>query len=556
MDNILNPSALVEKVVTDNTELLGNLEKDKEYQNWFQAMGQSGTAMPNIVQDYLSMLIQDEYLPGEQRENEFAFLNNLLQYPFSTRLLRNAGRTEAPRLIKNKRRLQLLEFAKPSFSSNEMGFGVRFADKDYKPSEIEKQNLREFTHKIVDKFFFPPMAEKADLGEYLGICYDDFFDLDDMSEEIRRTATGKPLGLHIVDPTLIYHIIPRHRKYDRWDSKDDYVIGGKAKDISKEYKYLLMKNNRRRAAYTSQMMMKHHFFTSSDYTLSFRGYSIMEQGIRMAMNIVNSLTYNASNFNNNRTPMGVFAVPGGQTNRVMLEQFKKILYSYLSGANNRYRLPVIGLPEKGDAKFIPFSSNSREMEFHLWITLLFTVLCQLSGTNPEEISMSSHESAMTGKKLFDAAPDGILQVSRDSGLNSFLRYREKCINKSNVLKEMTGYNIVCEFNGLVVEDERVKTEVMKSQLSSIKSYNDVIVEKGGPPQTLLFGGENIYDVKGIDSPMIMQVLQAKEQTIQQNAQIQQQQQQQQQGALNGESPDLTDKDQSLIAKKGAPEKAA
>lgn len=554
MESIINPTALIDKIVSDNSELLEKLNKDPEYTKWYDTLKNAERVNASLNQDYLSMMLQNEYLPGEQRESEFSYLDNRFQIPLGTRLLRNAGKTEGPRMIKNKRRLQFNEFAKPSVDAKVPGLTVKFINKDYVPGEIEKQNLKEFTFKFVDKFFFGPASTKANFGNFLGICYEDYFDLDDITFEIRRSMLGKPLGFHLCDPVLVYHVVPRNYTFDRWDKDNPYNLKSQSpKRVDNEYKYLLMKNNIRYAAFRDNMMLKSHFYTSSDYNNTYRGYSIMEQGIRMVMNIVNSISYNSSNFSNNRTPMGMLAIKGGQTNRPVLEQFKKLLYAYLSGANNRYRLPILGLPENGSAEFVNFASNSREMEFHLWMTLLMTVLCQLSGTNPEEISMSSHEAAMVGKKLFDAAPDGILQVSRDTGLNSFLRYMEVIINSTNVLKEMTGYNVECRFNGLEVEDERIKVEIRKSQLSSTRSYNDVILEQGGQPQTMLFGGENIYDVKGIDSPVIMQVLQAKEQAMQAQYQQQQQMQQQQEQALQGgASQGMTENDKKLVDKGGPP----
>jgi len=560
--NNTNPTPFMEEIVNNNKELLKELDESKDFKSWYETIQKSEKANASLNQDLLSFLVGDEWIPGEQSDADFTYLNNRYQMPFSSKMLRNAGRTESARLIKNTRSLQFTSFGKPSSKKSEPGLVVEFADPNYKPTQIEKENIRQFTYQMVDKFFFCPFEDEGNLTKWLGVAYNDFFDLDDITFEIRRTLSGKPLGFHLTDPTIVYHVIPKGRKYQRWDYNADSYSEKRPRDISKEIKYVLEKNNIRAAGFTRDKMIKSHFFISSDFMTAYRGYSIVEQGIRMILNIMNSITYNSSNFNNNRTPMGIFAFTGGFTNRVLTEQFKKVLYSYLSGANNRYRLPVIGLPERGDAKFIPFNMNSREMEFHLWMTLLFTILCQLSGTNPEEISMSSHESAMVGKKLFDTSPDGILQVSKDKGLNTFLRYTETIINKSGVLKQMTGYNVVCKFNGLEVEDERVKVEVKKSLLATTRSYNDIIVEEGGEPQKIMFGDVNIYDVKGVDSQQIFGALQARIQAIDAEKQQLMAQQQQgmapdaqggAQGGSQAQQGSMTKNDNKLTSKYGQPE---
>lgn len=509
----ISPSAFFEQFVENNKELAEKLEQDKDFIAWYQSvqLAEQNNAQANV--DFLHYMLENDPLPGEQPMGEYSYFDTNYNGPLTNRIKRNAGRTEAARLIKNKRRLQMTEYSRPSHEKKVPGLHIRFRDTKYKPTEIEKESLRHYNNVFVDNCFMPAYTLEPNMHQFMGEAYDDFFDLDDISIEIGRTVGGKPLRLHMTDPASIFHVRPTGvpRYTSRWDKQDVYNKVSKEQikkaEFDNQIRYVWMVNNQRKAAFTKDFMIKSHFFTSTDASRALQGFSIVEQGIRMLLNIMNSMTYNSTNFSNNRTPMGMLALTGGFVNRVAQEQFKKILYAYLGGAAQRHKLPVIGLPERGDAKFIPFNMNSREMEFHLWMTLLFTILCQLSGTNPEEISFSSHESAMTGKKLFDQAPDGILQISRDQGLNTFLRYFADIINRTGFLRQMTGYDVICEFNGLEVEDEKVKVEVQKSKLATTHSYNDLMRENGDIPQTLMFGDKNIYDIKAVDSPVISQVLQ-------------------------------------------------
>jgi len=544
MDN-LSPTGFISDFVEKNKDALEKLDKNKEFMNWCEAITDNDRVNANANEYLFKLLAADEYIPGEMNDQDYVYLDNRYQRPMSSRMLRNAGKTEPARLIKNRRSLQFTEYGKVSLEQKESGLTIQFEDPEYKPTLLEKQTLKEFTFKFVNNFFFPPFTDKPNLTKFLSSAFQDWFDLDDITFEIRRSGSGMPLGFHLTDPTIVFHVLPDKNNYPRWDQDPYNLTAPPAKAI----KYLIEKNGKRLAAFTDDRMMKSHFFVSSDFKEAYRGFSIMEQGIRMVLNIVNSIAHNSANFSNNRSPRGVFAFQGGQNNRVQLEQFKKLLYSYLSGASNQYRIPVLGLPEKGSAQFIPFNMTSREMEFHLWMTLLMTILCQLSGTNPEEISMASNESAMTGKKLFDQAPDGILQVSRDTGLNTFLRYFEQLINDTNVLKQMTGLNVIAKFNGLIVEDEKVKVEVIRAKLSTTASLNELITADGGKEQRLMYGDYNIYDIKGIDNPQVFSTIQAN---VQQEIQEKQQQEQLQQQAQQSNQPNnnISPEDQQLVNKYG------
>lgn len=567
---VLSPSPFREIDSSNVSGLSAEMQGDKDFMEVFNAVKGNSEIMASINRDLMSVLFHNENIPGEQVDDEFRFIDGNYQRPISGRMLRVAGRTEAARLIKNTRSLQMQDFSRPSYQKKDPGLALDFKLPGYKPSTEEKEKLKYFTSIFAERFFFPAFAKEANLGLWLSAAYNDWFDLDDITFEIRRRPDMTPLGFHLMDPVLVKTVIPDRNNVEykqqmqRWDvakSQEELKMLGQfgktilqAKDIPSakaSMEYLLQNpQGTRIRTYTKDFMRKHHFFVSTNLYEIFRGYSIVEQGTRMLTNIMNTLNYNASNFTNNRTPQGMLALSGGFVNRLIVEQLKKTLYAYLGSPTNRHRLPVIGLPEKGKAQFIPFNMASREMEFHLWVTLLFTILCQLSGTNPEEVSMSSHGDAMRGNRLFEQSPDGVLQVSRDKGLNMFLYYIESIINSSGVLQEMTGMDIIARFNGLKVEDERVKIEVNNSKLASTHSHNQIIEEEGGDPEVLMYEDINVYDVKGFNNPNIFAVIQAKIAENKQKAEQRQQEIEMQQQSLEQQSqsqqPQPTDKDAELI----------
>lgn len=382
-----------------------------------------------------------------------------------------------------------------------------------------------------------------------------------------------PLGFHLMDPTLIKTIIPKRGSlskpsYDRFDIINETDMLDKLhngygnvfmsakeakKDFQEEYVYMLMKNTKRYKKYTRDRMIKAHFFESTDIMKWYRGFSVVEQGIRMIINIINSVTFNASNFSNNRTPLGVLAFLGGMTNKRILADYRRMFYSYMHSPGDKKRFPMFGLPEGGDVKWIPFSNTSKDMEFHLFITLLFTMLCHLSGTAPEEIGLSSHENALRGSQPFDKAPDGIRQISRDKGLNTFLYFITDEFNKTEFLKQITGRSVIARFNGLIVEDKKAKREVQKLRLETTDSMNDIITEEGGDPQTMIMGGRNIYDIKGVNNPAVTTALQAEETRVQQELERKQAAMESYNDQIQNIPPVGEPNDEELVSEYGAPQ---
>ena len=533
----------------------------------------NGQVMDN--KDMVAALLDDEFLHSQNVDKDFAYLDPNSQVPFPSPFLRAMGRSEPARLIKNNRFLQLQEFGKPSFHHEDRGLDIVFENPDYEPTPAEREYLKQIKINIVDRFFFKVgnynSGSAINFGQWLGLAYQDWFDMDDITWEIRVNRLNMPLGFHLWDPTLVKTIIPKKGtknapRYDRFDVHevddmfdkmpkeygDRFLRADDMPDHDPQYCYMLKKDTRRFQKYTKERMVKLHFFETTELSRWYRGYSIVEQGIRMVTNIVNSITYNASNFSNSRTPLGILAIMGGMTNRRLLEHYRRLMYSYLSNAENKKRFPIIGVPQGGDMKWVPFNMNSKEMEFHLFITLLFTMLCQLSGTAPEEIGMSSHENALRGSQPFDKSPDGVKQISRDKGLNTFLYFMADAFNRTKFLKLITGMDVKCQFNGLVVEDKKAKIDIREGELKSVSSLNDHLRKENKPSQVLMYGGRNIYDVVGLNNETVTKALDAAEQK--ESAERERKQQSIDAYSEQLENvPDVDSSDEELVGEYGEPQ---
>ena len=568
-------SEAVEKFVETNEEVVKAIDKDPKLKERYEKDTKDVNFMQRMQQELMAVLYENMHMSTrDDGNNKYIDTTNMRGIPY--KFLRRAGETETPRLIKNLRRLQLTEYAEPASVGKygrEIGFSLAFKNPDHQPTKAEKKELKQWEIRLQEKLFFPPGEIYPNLSKYLGTLYEDWFDLDDMTIGIRRDGTNYPIGLHLEDPSLWYPTVPSVKDYPRHDEDVLQTIGKKS-GLSIEmptHQYVMIKNGQRLEGRTRDNLIKSHFFSRSDFFRWRRGYSVMEQATRTTAIIVNAITFNAANFSNNRTPQGILAFSGGYTNQLQIEKVKKILWATMSGAAQQKRLPIIGLPEKGDAKWVPFHNSSREMEFYTGLTLFMSIVCALSGTDPNELGLANFQDAMKGKSLQEESKEGVWQKSKDTGLLTFLNHVE---NSHNVLmssgttiwEEITKMPVKLEFRGLAAEDAKLKAELNDKRLKIDTAINTILAEDGKDKAKyeIEIGEEklNIYDLPAISNPQVFQLIQSdigrKIQEIQQQQQMEMQQQMaEQQGQAmeegEGEEPELTDRDRELIEQYGEPE---
>ena len=560
------PTPEQEEPVTTN-EILDKINQNPYIQREMGKLDKGAEVNVDLAEEILGIL-RDIENPLYDSADGHKYIN-WETIPMSYNILRRAGQSEPCRLIKNKRRLDCIQWGK-SPSNEGVGRGAKlvFEQEDYQPTKEEKLILREWESKIFSKIFYPANSQYPNFGNFIGNAYEDFFDLDDITMEIRQDGFGRPVALHLQDP-IIYKPVVKPRKFDMHplyrdditDLMNDYEKLLQelppVKDEAEDPDYLLVYNNYKYAGVTRDRVRKHHFFLTSDFRKAQKGLSIVEQGVRMITHIVNAITMNASNFSNNRLPAGFFAFTGGGVNAMQLEKLKKILYAYQSGANNYNRFPMISLTgEKTDAKWIGARGTSKDLEYHQFMTLLFSIFCQLSGTDPRELTLGAYSDAVGKSSLFGESTDGVVKESKDVGARTFLYHLADCLNTPskagvNIFKAITGLDIKLRFTGFEVEDKKLKSDLITKELQSTKSINDLLAERDEEKEELLLGSVNIYDIKGFQNPQIYQSVLFNAQQQAQQAQQQQQappEAEQQGGQEEGQPEGLTDKDRALMEK--------
>jgi len=559
------------KLVTDNSEAIDTLENDPELiAQYKRDMSQMRVAQEG-VQELLGYLFDNDMMTTRSDENH-RWIDMVQQRAIPYNYLRRAGETETPSMIKNLRRLQMTQFSEPACRKKwgkEIGFAFAFRDPRRKPTREEKEYLESMECRLQERFFFPAGEKDPSLYKFMGMGYEDFFNLDDITIGVERDMLHQPAGMIMQDPALWYPIVPKVLQYKPYDfdiltrAKIDNM-GGEVEYDGITYEepaadYIMIYNDKRVKAVTSDRLIKSHFFVRSEKRAWKRGYSIMEQAINTATIILNAFTYNAANFSQNRTPLGVLSVTGGFTNQLQLEKLKKILWASMSGVANQRRLPIIGLPEKGDAKWVNIHSTAKDMEFYTGLTLFISILCALSGTNPNELGIASFQDAMRTGGINEENKDGVWKQSKDNGLKTFISHMEGTLNRVNhdgvtVWEEIVKLPVRAVFKGLADEDQANKLKNNIERLKVNTSINEINVEDGKERVDVKIDGINFYDVPGINNPAISAAITAaitRKQQVEDQAKEQAAQAKEQANAqLNPAQP--SDRDQELIKKFGSP----
>ena len=510
------------------------LESDDYFQDQLNKQGKAATINVDIAREIFSALSEADGQTYSVNQNNKYIDWEMTDMPY--RILRRAGATEAGRLIKNKRRLDLAQYARiPRKDEVQRGVVFEFTNPEYQPSKEERAKLREWERQLVSNFFFAANDTYPNLARFIGNAYEDWFDLDDFTFRISRDGLGRPISVQLDDPIIWKPVIKKSRLPQIYNQKidplqawiEDYesMLTGKLKAVEdEEPDYLLIYNERRYAAATKEIIRKHHFFTRSDFRLAQRGYSVVEQGINIVTYILNALKMNASNFTDNRMPQGFAAFTGGGIGPMQLEKLKKVLYAHMTGAGNSNRFPMIAMKgEKADAKWVNIRNNSREMEYHLWMTLLFSIWCQLSGTDPREISLGAHSDAVKSSSLTSENTDGIIKESKDIGAKTFLTHFEDALNTpgiagQNMFQEYTGLDIRIKFTGFQILDKKLKYEIREKALKTDTSINEILAEEDKEKYSLMIGDLDIFEIPALDDPTVKAVIQAKiQQSIQKEA---------------------------------------
>lgn len=570
----------LEKIIKANEQALAKVDEllksdtklAKDYEAYSnQKAAKSAEQIRQEQNDLVSMIFDSIYAPGTLTDDKgFKWIDNAVGRRVPYHYLRKAGRTEVPRMIKNLRRYQLTEYGELAARKQygkEVGFCFEWIDPQFKPTKDQEKRRIFFEKEIHSNFFYPANTSIPSFIQFLGQCYEDYFDYDDITFKIIRDGMNNPIALQIEDPNLYKPTIPKVKSYLRYDQALLHNVSEKLPFESEPlvYDYILRFDGQTKQAFTRDYLFKSHFFIQTDSAMYKTGYSIMEQAINTLSIILNATAFNAANFSNNRTPTGLLAISGGVTNQLQIEKLKKLLWAQMTGAANQHKIPIIGLPENGSAEWVAVHGTAKEMEFYVGLTLFYSIIYALSGTDPNESGLANfHDTQKTGG-ITEENKDGVYRKSKDTGLITFTAYVKGMLNipmtdGRNIWEQATGLPLRIGIKGIAEENMDAKMKVNAQRVKIDSTFNEIRKENGQEEAEYLIetpnGKVNIYDVVAFADPSINKFFATDHQNIQQQEQQEEMARQQQEAmeaqASAGEEQ-YSEEDQRLVDQFGAPQ---
>jgi len=192
---------------------------------------------------------------------------------------------------------------------------------------------------------------------------------------------------------------------------------------------------------------------------------------------MNAETYNRKFFSQGSSIKGILtfegAVPPDQ-----LEAFRRQWYQQVTGVNNAWRTPIMGLGKDSKLNWTSLHSTNREMEFGKWLEYCIKVICGVFQIDPIEIGFdiskqgSGQQSSSGGLGQGNQAER--VSFSQDRGLRPLLIFIQQLLNDYIVYRIDPNYEF--RFVGLNVNSEKDDLEQAVQQVKSFKTINEIRAE--------------------------------------------------------------------------------
>lgn len=347
-------------------------------------------------------------------------------------------------------------FLKPSTDRNLRGFvilkkgeeiGKAAGQKSAKRKEIENFIIHTGNYDDSDRDTFTKYAEKI-IRDWLTIAQ--------VSTEMQYSRAGQPIAFFAVDAGTIERVLPN----------SEYP----------EFKYAQVIDGMARAAYTDKELLVEIANAQTDIRHSFYGLSPIEQAIDLIASEINTITYNAGAFTENKLPRGMLLVDG-DLDYEATEEMTDYIAEIMSGSpSNQWRVPIVpsGVSKEsggGGIKWVQLGGNNRDMEFSNWLDFLVSNVVALFGCSMEELGLHSQKSQTMFEK------EGKIQVeqSKSTILGDTLSFLQDYVNR---ILDIAYPEYQLEFVGYEKDDPKAIVDIDKAETEAYKTLNEKREEKG------------------------------------------------------------------------------
>ena len=350
-------------------------------------------------------------------------------------------------------------YLKPTTNRNFRGFVIHKIGEDVVKAAGQKSEERTQIEKFIMNTGNDTDSERDGFQRFCLKILRDSLEIDQCATEIGYTRGGKPYAFWAVDGATIEKVLP--------DQPNPSNI-----------KFVQLINNIPQAYYPEGTLVFDYQNPRSDVRYAFYGYSFVEQAIDLVTSAINTFTYNAGYFTENKLPKGMLLLDGNASQETV-EEMEDYICDVMSGsAANQHRIPIIpsgnGSGENTSIKWVQLAGTNKDMEFGQWLDFQMSCIVSMFGCSMEELGLQSNKS----QPVFEhnSAPE--IEASKTVILGNMLSFLQQYVNKI-LEKFYPGYEF--EFVGYERDDPKALLDIAKGELESYKTLNEVRKEKGLKP---------------------------------------------------------------------------
>lgn len=347
-------------------------------------------------------------------------------------------------------------FLKPSTDRNLRGFVILKKGEEIGKAAGQKSTKRKEIEDFITHTGNYDDSDRDTFTKYASKIVRDLLTIDQVSTEIQYNRGGQPIAFFAVDAGTIQRVLPNA---DHPEFKYAQVIDGMA-----------------RAAYTDKELLFDFANPRTDIYRSFYGYSPVEQAIDLIASEINTVTYNAGAFTENKLPRGMLLVDG-DLDYEATEEMTDYIAEIMSGSPaNQWRIPIVpsGVSKEsggGGIKWVQLGGNNRDMEFSNWLDFLVSNVVALFGCSMEELGLHSQKS----QAMFEKEGKTQVEQSKSTILGDTLSFLQDYVNR---ILDIAYPDYQLEFVGYEKDDPKAIVDIDKAETEAYKTLNEKREEKG------------------------------------------------------------------------------
>jgi hypothetical protein len=383
---------------------------------------------------------------------------------------------------------KVIPYCRPVKDKGQRGFKIELKDIEAKMSDKQKKRSKEITEFFLNTGWDDSLQHEDDLNHYVKKILRDLLTIDQVAVEKLYNRAGELLSFEAVDAATILRCV------EKGYNGDDSI------------RYVQMVDGQILTEYQGHEMLFQFDNPRTDINNFGYGYSKIEQCVQLVVASIYTFAYNSSAFTEDKLPRGMLLL-NGDIGFDEVEEIEDYISDVMgpggvSGANNRWGIPIIPSGKSGDKSSItwqPLGSTNKEMEYSEWQDFLTSGMCAIWGVDVESIGLKTKQAS----KLIESGSAEGKKYSDDKGIGNALTFLERHFQD---ILDMIDKDFRFVFHGFQREDAKDQREAIEKSLSTIKSLNEVRKENDLEPIK-----DEWADIPGLQNPQYLQAYQGAKQ---------------------------------------------